>query len=332
MRQGLLIINLGTPNQPDIKAVTTYLSEFLTDKRVIDLPAIIRYLLVYFFIIPLRAKSSAHSYQTIWTDQGSPLLKHCMNVLNQLQGALGSEIKVALGMRYGKPSIKTALDQLKECDAITILPLYPQYSSAATGSSIEKVLQIYSLKEVIPSLTIIHEFYQHPAYIKAQAHVIQPYLRENTHLLLSYHGIPERHIHKTGCKTICIETCPSITQKNHNCYKAQCHQTSELLAKELKLNANQYSTSFQSQLGKTPWIQPYTDAMLAKLATRGIRHLVISCPSFVADCLETLEEIGVRAKQQWLNLGGEHFDLVPCMNNAPEWIKAIIEISKCTMK
>lgn len=326
MKQGLLLINLGTPEQADVRAVRAYLREFLTDKRVIDLPAPVRYALVYALILPFRSKKSAHAYQSIWTEQGSPLLFNSQNTIKQLQNILGEKYTLALGMRYGNPSIATALECLKTCDKITILPLYPQYSSAATGSSIEEVLRIISLKEIIPSLTIIRDFYQHPSYIKAQSQIIQTHWQTDSHLLFSYHGIPERHIINSGCKSVCNTTCPPISEINNQCYKAQCHQTSSLLATALNLSLNQYSTAFQSRLGKTPWIKPYTDEILIELANKGITKLTIACPSFVADCLETLEEIGMRAKEQWIISGGEQFTLVPCMNDDPQWVQAISEI------
>ncbi len=323
MKNGLLLINLGTPDQDSIPAVKKYLREFLTDKRVIDLPALLRYILVYFFILPFRTKKSAHAYQMIWTTQGSPLLFHHQNLARQLQIELGSDIKVVLGMRYGSPSITSALNQLRDCQSITILPLYPQYSSAATGSSIEELMRIITTWEVIPSINIIRDFYQHSAYIKAQAEVIKNQLNEDTHLLFSYHGIPERQILKSGCEKICQNNCPEITTKNQGCYKAQCYETSRLLAQELKLDTQQYSTAFQSRLGKTPWIKPYTDELLIELAQNGVKKLAITCPSFVADCLETLEEIGMRTREQWMELGGEQFTLIPCMNEAPAWVNAI---------
>lgn len=326
MKRGLLIINLGTPTHNDVSAVKTYLREFLTDKRVIDLPALLRYMLVYLFILPFRAKKSAHAYQLIWTNEGSPLLVHSEHLVKQLQLELGTEYRVALGMRYGTPSIHKALDQLSECESITVLPLYPQYSSAATGSSIEELMRIISVKEVIPTTTIIRDFYQHPSYIKAQAQIIQRHLQDDSYLLFSYHGIPERQIQKSGCATVCKETCPEMTTKNQGCYKAQCHQTSKLLAAELKLNSDQYCTAFQSRLGKTPWIKPYTDELLVELAEKGIKNLTITCPSFVADCLETLEEIGMRIKEDWMKLGGEQFTLIPCLNEDPIWIHSIKEI------
>ncbi|HIE3590184.1 TPA: ferrochelatase [Legionella anisa] len=328
MKRGLLLINLGTPNSTDISSVRSYLREFLTDKRVIDLPAFLRYILVYLFILPFRSKRSARAYQSIWTEQGSPLLFHSQNLMNEVQKEVGSEHVIALGMRYGTPSITTALNQLKQCESITILPLYPQYSSAANGSSIAEVMRILSSWDLVPSIKIISDFFQHPAYLKAQAQTIKTYLQEQTHVLFSYHGIPERQITKSSCKSICTESCPPLTDNIQRCYRAQCHQSSRLLASELGLSKNSYSTAFQSRLGKTPWIKPYTDHLLAELIAKGIKKLVIVCPSFVADCLETLEEIGIRLKKQWVTLGGEELIIVPSMNNDPLWIKAIIAIAQ----
>lgn len=326
MRRGLLLLNLGTPDNADIRAVKLYLREFLTDKRVIDLPTIPRYILVYCLILPFRSPKSAQAYQSIWTEKGSPLLYHSQNLVTKLQSALKDEYKIALGMRYGTPSITTALAELKDCHSLTILPLFPQYSSAATGSAIEKTLSYLANQEIIPSIKIIRDFYQRPEYIQAQAKIMKLYIKDNFHVLFSYHGIPERHIHKSGCDTLCPQTCTPIYDKNQACYRAQCYQTSLLLAKELQLGTHQYTTAFQSRLGKTPWIKPYTDEIFAELISKGIKNIVVSCPSFVADCLETLEEIGIRAKEQWEKLGGEQFILTPCMNDHPEWIKAIQSI------
>lgn len=327
MRRGLLLTNLGTPNSCDIPAVKAYLREFLTDKRVIDIPAVFRYLLVYGLIVPFRAKKSAHAYQSIWTNHGSPLLTHSQNLAQKMQQHLGADYKVVLGMRYGNPSLKTALAQLGECDHITILPLYPQYSSAATGSSIAALLHLLQDKEVMPSLAVIRDFYQHPAYIRAQARLIKEHLSDHEHILFSYHGIPERHIHKSGCKAICPGVCSPLNAAQYpGCYKGQCYQTTSLLTAELKLAAAQYSTAFQSRLGKTPWIKPYTDEILNDLALKGIKKLAITCPSFVADCLETLEEIGIRAKEQWFALGGTQLTMIPCLNEEADWVQAIGEI------
>ncbi|CEK11434.1 ferrochelatase [Legionella hackeliae] len=324
-KNGLLLINLGTPDNPEPLAVRRYLREFLADKRVIDLPAPLRYLILYLIILPFRPKQSAHAYQAIWTKDGSPLLIHSRNLQSKLQQHLGEQWTVALGMRYGNPSLESALKELSNCDHITVLPLYPQFSSAASGSSIEKVLQLLSPNKVFPSLTIIRDFYKHPAFIKSQAALIQPHLETHDFILFSYHGIPERHLTQGHCKSVCDTPCPKINETNRTCYKAQCYATSYELAKQLGLSNERYTTAFQSRLGKTPWIQPYTDNILPELAQKGIKRLAVACPSFVADCLETLEEIGIRAKEQWQELGGEHFTVIPCINDSDLWVASLSE-------
>lgn len=328
MGRGLLLINLGTPTSTHVTDVGRYLFQFLMDKRIIDLPKLIRFILVFCFILPTRTRKSAEAYQSIWTDKGSPLLCLSQNLLIEIQKQLASTHKVALGMRYNQPSIASALNQLENCTSITVLPLYPQYSSAATGSSFEEVMRILKEKDVIPSIRLISHFYEHPSYIKAQARLIKPLLGQEDHLLFSYHGIPERQIHKSGCKDICSGPCPAPDTKNLNCYRAQCYQTSLLLAEQLKLNSNQHTTAFQSRLGRIPWARPYMDEILASLAENGVRNLVVVCPSFVTDCLETLEEIGIRARKQWADIGGEKLTLVPCLNADSVWIEAILDIAE----
>lgn len=327
MKKGLLLINLGTPKSTKISDIKQYLQQFLTDKRVIDIPSIIRYFLVYGVIVPFRAKKTSHAYQSIWTERGSPLMYHSADLVTQIQERLAHECTVVLGMRYGTPSIAHALNALKDCQEITVIPLYPQYSSAATGSSIEEVMRIVSQKEVIPSVHVIRDFYAHPAYIASQAELIRTYRNNQSHLLFSYHGIPERHIVNSGCARVCSGDCKPISLAHSACYRAQCFETSRLLAQKLTLSEHQYTTTFQSRLGKTPWIKPYTDEVLSELIARGITDLAVSCPSFTADCLETLEEIGVRLKQQWHHLGGKEFILIPSLNSDALWADAVIKIS-----
>ena len=324
MKNGLLLINLGTPENPGAAAVKRYLREFLADKRVLTLPTPLRYLLLYGFILPVRARQSSHAYRAIWTAEGSPLLCHSYQLVEKLQARFAGQCKVVLGMRYGKPTIHDALLQLQQCENITVLPLYPQYSSAATGSSIEKVMRLLALQTVIPSIKIIRDFHAHPSYINAQAEQIKSYVDSHDYILFSYHGVPENHLHKTGCKPICVAKCPPT---NNACYRAQCMQTTALVAKTLNLNSQKYSTSFQSRLGKIPWTKPYTNEVLAELIKQGVKRLAIVCPSFIADCLETLEEMDIRIKQQWLQLGGEQFTLIPCLNENEAWLDAITAIA-----
>ena len=327
MKHGLLLINLGTPNNPSIKAVRHYLREFLADKRVITLAAPLRYLLLYSIILPFRSRQSAHAYQAIWTSEGSPLLSHSRKLVDALQERLGAHCNVVLGMRYGKPSIEEALLQLQECETITILPLYPQYSSAATGSSIEKALKRLAIQAILPSIRVIRDFHSHPGLINAQSVLIKPYVANHDYVLFSYHGLPENHLRTGGCKQICHANCP-LSSSTKGCYRAQCLQTTSLIASMLGLTLQQHGTAFQSRLGKTPWIKPYTDEILTHLNSQGIKRIAVVCPSFVADCLETLEEIGMRLKDQWLKMGGEQLTLIPCLNASEQWLDAIIEISE----
>lgn len=326
MKKGLLLLNLGTPSAPDVPSVRRYLREFLSDPRVIDLPAPLRYLLLYGFILPFRSKHTAKAYQKIWGSTGSPLRTLSLELLKAVQIRLGNDTRVAFGMRYGEPSLEKAIEALSTVDELTILPLYPQYSSAATGSSISAALKQLAHLSTIPSVRVIRDFYQHPAFIHAEASLIKPFVAAHDYILFSYHGLPEKHLMKSGCNTVCVGQCPTTDTLVHVCYRAQCFQTTRCIAEALQLNETQYSTSFQSRLGKTPWIKPYTDHTLETLAQRGVKRLALVCPSFVTDCLETLEEIGVQARAEWLAKGGEHFTLIPCLNTTDTWINAIASI------
>lgn len=330
---GVLLLNLGTPDDPSVPAVRRYLREFLSDPRVIDLPGLPRWLLLNAFILPFRPRQSAAAYQKIWMKEGSPLLIYSEALKNEVQNLLGSNYSVALGMRYGNPSVESAIEQLKKqrCEYIIVLPLFPQYSSAATGSALEKTMEVIRTHWNIPKIILCNDFYNHPGFIEAQATLIQEYLNNYKldHVVFSYHGLPERHITKSECSSeICTrkEACPSVENKNRYCYRAQCFETTKLLAKVLNLTDERYSISFQSRLGRTPWIKPYTDLLLPELVERGIKDIAIACPSFVADCLETLEEIGLRAREQWHALGGERLKLIPCLNAHPKWVKVVADM------
>lgn len=303
---GILLLNTGTPEKPTRKAVAQYLRQFLMDPRVIDLPCWIRWPLVNLLIIPTRASNSAHAYQSIWTPNGSPLLTHSYALKEKLAEKLGQNFCVELGMRYGKPNIIYGLEKLQHCSKIILLPLFPQYASASSGSVIEKCLKQVSFQKKIPVLSIFPPFFDADGFIQSYSQVIKRTLKENEtdFVLFSYHGLPERQN---------IQTTPS--------YSEQCYKTSSLLAKALNLPAEKYGTSFQSRLGKTPWIKPYTDEYLITLREKGIKNLLIACPAFVSDCLETLEEIGMRLKEQWIELGGENFYLCPCLNSEREWVE-----------
>lgn len=328
-RKGVLLINLGTPNQPTDAAVRQYLKEFLNDPRVVDLPLFIRWLLMNGFIIPFRYKKSAEAYRLIWQEEGSPLLVHSLTLRDALAAQLGEAYNVVLAMRYGQPAIATALHQLRHCQSLFVLPLFPQYTSAATGSALEQVLKWFAKQWHIPQLKIKTDFYQETGFINAYAEQIRQAMHNQTvdFVLFSYHGLPVRHIIKSDCKANCdrISPCPSINQDNQFCYRAQCYATTEKLAQALSLPKDKYQIAFQSRLGRTPWIKPYTDEILSSLTQKGIKNIAIVCPSFVADCLETLEEINIRARAQWQALGGEQFIFVPCINATPLWVNAIAE-------
>lgn len=315
LKRGILLINLGTPESLNKKAIRKYLAEFLADKRVIDLPLFMRYLLLYAIILPFRTPKVCEAYKSIWTKEGSPLRNHSLKLCEKMQAKLHDSDKVVIGMRYGTPSIKDAILSLKECDKITVLPLYPQYSSAATGSSLEYVLKKISKFEVIPDLHIIRDFHKDSTYIKAQAKIIQESVSEYEHILFSYHGIPERQLKKSNL------------QNPSGCYRTQCFTTTKLIAKELSLDEKKYSVGFQSRLGKTEWIKPYTDKLLEDLAKRGIKNLAIVCPSFIADCLETLEEIGIRAKEDWYAMTGGKLQVVPCLNSSELMVDLALHLS-----
>jgi len=326
MKTGVLLINLGTPDSPSTKDVRRYLREFLSDPRVIDLPTPVRWLLLNAIILPFRPKKSAHAYQQIWTKKGSPLLIYGQELTSKLSSELGDNYVVALGMRYGKPCLQDAISQLSRCGKIIIVPLFPQYSSAATGSAIQASLEIIQQRQSIPSLEVISDFYRQKPYIECLSQHIKSHWIQEEFLLFSYYGIPERQIIKAGCQQVCTNECSNINSENFYCYRAQCYETTRLIAKTLVLKSENYTTSFQSRLGKTPWIKPYTDETLEALVKQGIKKIAITCPAFVADCLETIEEIGIQAKQQWLELGGESLRLVPALNAEDYWVKALAKI------
>jgi ferrochelatase len=329
---GVLLINLGTPDHADPKSVRAYLKQFLNDARIVDLPAWVRYFLVNFFVIPFRYKKSAHAYQQIWMAQGSPLLVHSKALLEALKKELGDDVQIELGMRYGNPSMESAMRKLKSCQKIIAVPLFPQYSSAATGSAMAELFRVLDKQWNMPTLHLMHEFYQQPAFIESYAQLIQE--KMTTHpvdaVIFSYHGLPERHIHKSECQKIChrSQPCPTMMDSNAYCYRAQCYETSRLIAQKLQLKPSQYHVSFQSRLGRTPWVQPYTDVLTSDLIKNKVKNIAIVCPSFVADCLETLEEIDIRAREQWMQAGGENFIFIPCLNTTPHWVRGLGEMIK----
>ncbi|MGI8893949.1 MAG: ferrochelatase [Bacteroidia bacterium] len=331
LKTGVLLINLGTPDKPEEQDVKIYLKEFLNDPRVIDIPDFSRYLLVNYIIIPKRYKNTTRLYKEVWTDNGSPLMFYTMKSAKLLQEKLGDKFDVQLAMRYRLPSIESALKKFKNngIGRIIILPLFPQYASASVGTVHQKVMKIISGWQVIPDIKFISEFHDHPQYIKACCDVSTEFnLNEFDHFLFSYHGLPERQIKKADQSGICLndKCCNTIDGRNLYCYRAQCYSTTRLIAQQLNIKEENYSVCFQSRLGKEPWIKPYTDKVLIDLAAKGKKKLLVFSPSFVADCLETLYEIGVEFDELFKENGGEKVQLVPGLNDHPQWITALKEI------
>tara|TARA_R110000868_G_scaffold168175_8_gene402769 strand:- start:3101 stop:4108 length:1008 start_codon:yes stop_codon:yes gene_type:complete len=333
-KTGVLLINLGTPDDTKPRSVYVYLKQFLNDPRVIDLPALLRYFLVNWIIVPFRYKKSAHAYEQIWSEKGSPLLVNSLALVESVAKKLGDDFQVELGMRYGNPSIDSAIAKLSGCEKIIAVPLFPQYSSAASGSAVEELLRVIGGKWNVPAISITKDFFKHPGFIHAYANIIKDHLKDkkNDLVIFSYHGLPERHITKSDCRASCsrVSACPPVGDSNAYCYRAQCYETTRLIAAELKLEPSQYLVTFQSRLGRTPWIQPYTDTELPELVAKNIKNIAVVCPSFVADCLETLEEINIRAREQWQEVGGNEFTFIPCLNDSALWTDGLVDIIHAT--
>ncbi|MGZ3709605.1 MAG: ferrochelatase, partial [Bdellovibrionota bacterium] len=332
-RSGLLLINLGTPDAPESREVREYLREFLMDGDVIDLPYLLRAALVYGVILRKRPAQSAAAYRKIWTPGGSPLLVHHLALSAKLQAAL-PEWVVAAAMRYGKPSISSAVARLAEAgvNEVVVFPVYPQYSLAATDSSLKKAKREIARKLPHAKVRVVQDFFDHPAFIAAFAERIGEVLERERpdHLLFSFHGLPERQVKRTDTSgKHCFSSpgcCDAVGGANRLCYRAQCFATARLLAGRLGLKREFWSVSFQSRLGQTPWIQPFTDRRFPELAQAGVRKLAVSCPSFVADCLETLEEIQIRGREEFIAAGGTELVLVPSLNSSEAWVRAVQEV------
>jgi ferrochelatase len=332
-RTGVLLVNLGTPDAPESAAVRRYLREFLSDPRVIDIPSAARYALVNGIIAPFRAPKSAEAYRLVWTERGSPLLFHGLDLRDGLRGRIDGA-PVELAMRYGTPSIATGLDALRSqgVDRILVAPLYPQYASSSTGSTLEAVYAAAAARWNTPYVEALPAFYEDARFLDAFAAVGRPVIDEldPEHVLFSYHGLPERHCTKsdeTGAHCLRTEDCcAGIVFANRNCYRAQCFATTAGLRTRLGLDESNSSITFQSRLGRTPWIRPYTDESVVELARRGVKRVAVLCPAFVADCLETLEEIGMRAAEDFQAHGGDTLELVPSLNASPAWIDGLAEM------
>lgn len=332
-KEAILLINLGTPDDPSPGKVRKYLTQFLNDKRVIDINPIGRFLLVNFIIVPFRSFRSSKLYQAIWTKEGSPLLLHSIELKNKLQQVVSKDIYVELAMRYQTPNIKTALDNIrkKNPEKIHILPLYPQYASSSTGSTLEEVFDQIKNWEVIPNLNVISKFYDHPKFIEALINEAKKYTLSNyNHIVFSYHGLPERQIIKGsahyGNNTCQMgDCCNKITDDNRYCYRANCMETTRQLVKALSIPEGKYSSSFQSRLDNK-WLKPYSDKVIAELAEKGAKNILVFSPAFVADCLETIYEISTEYQEIFKEHGGESVTLVKSLNSSDVWVNAVKEI------
>lgn len=356
---GLLLANLGSPEAPTTPAVRRYLREFLLDGRVIDIPAPLRALLVGGIIAPFRAPRSAHAYATVWTPEGSPLLANSRRLARAVEAELGPQWRVALGMRYGEPSLAQALDDLvsQGCDRVRVLPLYPQYATATVGSTLAAVYRLAARSWNTPALSAVAPFHDDPRYLDAVAdsgRAIVDEHRGRGHVVFSFHGLPERHLEKSRAETARLSSacagekfpssagvepgtaeclrrdgcCDVIGPCNRFCYRAQCLATARGVAARLGLDAGEWSASFQSRLGRGTWIRPYTEEVLRELGARRAGTLVVFSPAFVADCLETLEEIGERGRRTYREAGGEDLVLVPSLNDRPGWVRLVAELAR----
>jgi ferrochelatase len=327
-KQGVLLINLGSPDSPSVADVRKYLREFLMDGKVLDAPWPIRFGIVHLAILPKRPKQSAHAYRSIWTADGSPLVVTSRNVKMALQKRL--PIPVELAMRYQNPAIAQALDALckQGVEDLLVIPLFPHYAMSSYESAVEKVKDIAARQAPALRIQVQAPYYAEANYIAALKASAEEFLeRGYDHLLFSFHGIPERHLRKsdtTGCHCLAVKNCCEIASPAHaTCYRAQCFHTMKAFVRDAGIAEDKFSIAFQSRLGRDPWLKPYTDLELVRLAKNGVKKLVVICPAFVSDCLETLEEMGMRGRATFLQAGGTDFKLIPCLNENPAWIEAL---------
>ena len=328
MSKGVLLVNLGSPDSPSVPDVRRYLREFLMDGRVLDVNWLARFCIVHFAILPSRPKQSAEAYEKIWTKEGSPLVVISRNVQNKLQARV--DVPVELAMRYQNPSILDAVQRLAErgIDDLLVIALFPHYAMSSFESAVERVREVAAKVAPRMRLQVQPPCYQDPDYITAMVANAREYLeRGYDHLLFSFHGVPERQIRKSdpsGCHCLNSKDCCEKASPAHaTCYRAQCFKTVAAFVKAAAIPKEKYSVSFQSRLGRTPWLKPYTDFVLPELAALGVKRLVVMSPAFVSDCLETIEELGIRGRETFLGAGGVEFALVPCLNEHPLWVEAL---------
>jgi ferrochelatase len=327
---GVLLINLGTPDSPSVRDVRSYLSQFLNDPRVIDIPWLWRKILVNLIIVPFRAPKSARIYRRLWTENGSPLLFYSLQVKQLLQDQLGEGYEVFLGMRYKNPSIPSVLKEIrrKNFSRLIVLPLFPQYASASTGSAFEEVMRVMRQWWVIPDVRFISQYYDHEGFVNAVAARGRQYdFNQFDHVLFSYHGLPERQVDKVYSEGLCSgHNCEEeITDANKYCYKATCYATTRLVAAKLHIPKNKYTVCFQSRLNKK-WLKPFSDEVVAACGKKGMKRILIFSPAFTADCLETIIEIGEEYHGIFKANGGDKVQLVESLNDHPLWIQCLRDL------
>lgn len=333
MSKGILLVNLGSPDSTAVGDVRKYLREFLMDGRVLDAPWPIRFCVVHFAILPSRPKESAHAYEKIWTPEGSPLVVTSRHVQMKLQERV--KVPVELAMRYQNPSIECAIRKLSgtNVDDLLLIPLFPHYAMSSYETAVVRVQEVAARIAPQMKVTVQPPYFDSPDYIDAMVAGAEKDLQSGyDHLLFSFHGIPERHLKKsdtTGVHCLAKENCCEVSSPAHTtCYRAQCFKTVAAFVTKAKVPKEKYSVSFQSRLGKDPWLKPYTDYELAELPKRGVKKLLVICPAFVSDCLETIEEIGIRGKETFLEAGGKEFARIPCLNEHPLWISALEKMTR----
>jgi ferrochelatase len=336
-RTGILLTQLGTPKKPTVGAVRPYLREFLSDPRVIDIPALLRFFLVHFIIVPFRAPKSTKIYKELWEegDGASPLMTHTVALTKRLNEELNEDnIVVHMAMRYQEPSMEGVLEEMKKenYDRIVVLPLFPHYASSSSGSAIEKALQIISRWWVIPEIVVVNQFYQEDFYIDALVAQAKKFnLSSYDHILMSYHGLPERQVDKVyeRKEDLCADhNCETVLDdSNKFCYKATAFETSRLIAQKLGITEEQYTVAFQSRLDKQ-WLRPFSDEVIEDFAKEGKKRILVLSPAFVADCLETIIEIGSEYQEIFEEHGGEKVELVPSCNTTPIWVEGLARFIK----
>jgi ferrochelatase len=331
-KKGILLVNLGTPDAPTYGAVRRYLKEFLLDARVIDVNPILRNILVRGIIAPFRSRPVSKAYKELWMEEGSPLKVYGMRLKSLLQEKLGDHYFVDLAMRYQQPSMKSVINNMlaKNLDEILLVPLFPQYASATTGSVFEEAMRIFSKSLVYPKISFLNSYYNHPAYINAQIERSKEYdLKAYDHILFSYHGLPVRQLKNADQFNHCEKVencCATLCEKNKQCYGAQCYGTTKAIVDALGIEEGRYSICFQSRLGRAEWKQPYTSDVLKERADKGDKRILCFSPAFVADCLETTIEIAEEYQEEFEEMGGERIDLVASLNDSPHWIDALAQI------